>query len=120
MTTLDNQSSYVQIGRRAPRVTSKRSDKSVNIAYENVGLIVGATPRIAPDGMVTMEIDFEKSDLGNAAEGQLAPPMEVIRVQTTVSVPDGQTLILGGLVAESGNKKHELLMVVTPRIITVE
>ena len=120
ITALDNQSAYAQIGRRVPRASTARGDKPAGVEYENVGLILGVTPRINPDGMVTMEIDFEKSEIGDVADDGLAPPIETIRVQTTVSVPDGQTLILGGLVAESGNEKRELLMVVTPHIVAAE
>ena len=120
VTTLDNQSAYIQVGGREPRATSTRGDKPVGIEYENVGLILGVTPRITPDRTVTMEIDFEKSEIGDAADGALAPPVDMIRVQTTVSAADGRTLVLGGIVAESGNEKRELLMVVTPHVIASE
>ena len=40
-----------------------------NIALENVGLILGVTPRISPDGMVVMEIDAEKSEVGPESDG---------------------------------------------------
>ena len=120
ITTLDSQSAYVQVGRRVPRATTARGDKPVAIEYENVGLILGVTPRINPDGMVTMEIDFEKSEIGYAAADPLLTPLDTIKVQTTVSVADGRTLILGGLVAESGNEKRELLMVVTPHVVAAK
>jgi len=120
ITALDNQSAYVQIGERVQVVATTRGDKSVGIEFQNVGLILGVTPRINPDRTVTMEIDFEKSGLGDAADGAPSPPVDTIRVQTTVSVADGRTLVLGGLVAESGNEKRELLMVVTPHVITRE
>ena len=120
ITALDNQSAYIQVGGRVPRATATRGDKPVGIEYENVGLILGVTPRINPDGTVTMDIDFEKSELEDADDGALSPSIDTIRVQTTVSVADGRTLVLGGIVAESGNEKRELLMVVTPHVIASE
>ena len=120
VTTLDNQSAYIQIGSRVPVGPAGGRDKSGRIQSENVGLILGVTPRIDPEGAVSMEIDFEKSELGDAAGRESAPPIETIRVQTTVSVADGRTLVLGGLVAEAGDDKHELLVVVTPQIVTAK
>jgi general secretion pathway protein D len=114
--TLDNQSAYVQVGGQVPRAKTARGEKPVGIEFEPVGVILGVTPRINPDGMIAMEIDFEKSEPHGGADS-LATSIDVIRVQTTVLVADGQTHILGGLVAESGNEKREILTVVTPHII---
>jgi type II secretory pathway component GspD/PulD (secretin) len=118
ITALDNQSAYIQIGRRVPFGGAAGGDKFGKIQFQDVGLTLGVTPRINPDGVVTMEIDFEKSDLKDAAGNESAPPIDTIQVQTTVSVADGRTLVLGGLVAEAGNDKRELLIVVTPHIVT--
>ncbi len=120
VTTLDNQSAYVQIGSRVPLGGAAGGSKTGKVQFENIGLILGVTPRIGPEGVVTMEVDFEKSELGNAAGGESVPPVETIRVQTTVSVADGRTLVLGGIVAEAGNEKRELLMVVTPQIVAAK
>ena len=71
--TLDNQSAFIQIGERVPRVARSTVTTGGNITneieLENVGLILGVTPRISPVGMVVMEIDAEKSELGREAEG---------------------------------------------------
>jgi hypothetical protein len=76
-----------------------------------VGLILGVTPRISPDGMVVMEVDAEKSEVGPEAEGipvSISATGEVIRspridittAQTTVSAANGQTIVLGGLITK--------------------
>jgi len=112
--TLDNQPAFIQVGERVPRVVGSQVNQvgQVNtVTLENVGLILGVTPRISPDGMVVMEIDAEKSDLGTEAEGipiSISATGEVIRsprinltmAQTTVSAMDGQTIVLGGLITK--------------------
>ncbi len=50
--TLDNQPAFIQVGERVPRIvgTSINQVGQVNnIELENVGLILGVTPRISPD-----------------------------------------------------------------------
>ena len=113
--TLDNQSAFIQVGSQVPRVTS--SQQSVNGTINNttlddVGLILGVTPRISPDGMVVMEIDATKSKLGPIEEGipisvsidgevLRSPQIDTTRALTTISARDGQTVILGGLITKN-------------------
>jgi hypothetical protein len=113
--TLDNQSAYIQVGQRVPRVSSTSTTQgfqSSNIVLENVGLIVGVTPRISPDGMVIMEVDAEKSNIGSESQGipiSIGPDGSVVRsprvdttqAQATVSAASGETIVLGGLITNS-------------------
>ncbi len=112
--TLDNQPAWIQVGQRVPRIVGSTVGitGTVNsVDLENVGLILGVTPRISPDGMVVMEIDSEKSDVGSDVDGipvlvstdgtvVKSPRINVITAQTTVSASDGETIILGGLITK--------------------
>ncbi|MGM0485448.1 MAG: type II secretion system protein GspD, partial [Planctomycetota bacterium] len=121
---------------------------------ENVGLILGVTPRISPDGRVAMEIDAEKSKVGPEEEGIpvgtspegtviRSPRVDTITAQATVSVADGETVVLGGLISTeeesverrapyladipvlghlfrydwSDDARSEMLIILTPRVI---
>jgi type II secretion system protein D len=112
--TLDNQPAFVQVGQRVPRITGStltQVGQQNNIVLENVGLILGVTPRISPDGRVVMEVDAEKSQLGNIADGIPvttsggvvinSPTIDLATAQTTVSAIDGETIIIGGLITKS-------------------
>ena len=112
--TLDNQSAWIQVGKRVPRIVGSRFDQRImqnTIELEPVGLILGVTPRISPDGTVVMEIDAEKSDLGPEQEGipisvsgdQVirSPSINITLAQTTVSAASGETIVLGGLISKS-------------------
>lgn len=110
--TLDNQSAFIQVGQRVPRIvgTSINQVGQVNsIELENVGLILGVTPRISPDGMVVMELDAEKSNLGAESDGIpvsvssdggiiRSPRVNITTAQTTVSAASGETIVIGGLI----------------------
>jgi type II secretory pathway component GspD/PulD (secretin) len=131
--TLDNQPAFIQVGERVPRVTIRntKEGRSTATELENVGLIVGITPRISPDGVVTMEIDLERSELGPESEGVpiavdskgnvvRCPKIETMMVQTTVKIQPGRAVIIGGLALKDGNDRGELVMVVIPHLVTPE
>jgi len=115
--TLDNQAAFIQIGKRVPRITGTQMNQigqTNTIDLVNVGLILGVTPRISPEGMVVMEIDAEKSDVGPESEGVpvsvvgnvviRSPSFDTTMAQTTVSAQDGETIVLGGLITRETRK----------------
>ena len=118
--TLDNQPAFIQVGQRVPRIvgsTVNQNGQSNSVSLENVGLILGVTPRISPDGNVVMEIDAEKSALGPEQEGIpvavsvdgtviRSPRVDTTTAQATVSAADGETIVLGGLITDSKTYTH--------------
>lgn len=118
--TLDNQPAFIQVGQRVPRIVGSSLNQigqQNQIELENVGLILGVTPRISPEGNVVMEIDAEKSAVGPenegipvsvSAEGTVirSPRVDVTSAQATVSAADGETIILGGLITNSQREIH--------------
>jgi type II secretion system protein D len=109
--TLDNQPAMIQVGEKVPRVVGSSITtigQQNSITMENTGLILGVTPRISPEGMVVMEIDAEKSKVGDEAEGIpisvnqgqtiRSPKISITSAQTTVSAASGETIALGGLI----------------------
>ena len=113
--TLDNQPAMIQVGQNVPFIlnsTITQFGQTNSIEFRDVGLILGVTPRISPDGTVVMEIDAEKSTLGPEEQGIpiaatidgtiiRAPSIETTRAQTTVSAASGETIVLGGLITKS-------------------
>jgi hypothetical protein len=118
--TLDNQPAFVQVGQRVPYITESQLTNfgRVNqVTLMDVGLILGVTPRISPDGMVVMEIDAEKSLVGPVDEGIpiaispdgetiKSPKIDITTAQTTVSAASGETIILGGLITKRTKNIH--------------
>ena len=110
--TLDNQQAFIQVGERVPRIVNSQLTQlgQINsLALEDVGLLLGVTPRISPEGHVVMEVDAEKSEVGPeregipisvSAEGAIirSPRVSVTTAQTTVSAASGQTIVIGGLI----------------------
>ena len=117
--TLDNQPAFIQVGQKVPRIQSAQFTQVAQInttVLENVGLVLGVTPRISPDGLVVMDIRAEKSEVGSdaegtpitVAEGQVirSPRINITQAQTVVSATSGQTVVLGGLISKSKDELH--------------
>jgi type II secretory pathway component GspD/PulD (secretin) len=87
-------------GAVAPVAPSLQTAEPVTrVTMENVGVIVSLRPRISPDGVVTMEVDVQKSQPRPSGEGAetgvsaagaslRSPEIDILMVQTTVSVRD--------------------------------
>ena len=104
-----------------PRITSVSNNAVTGntnaVTLDNVGLILGVTPRISPDGLVVMQIDAEKSELESTTSGIpiytgptgqviFSPIIDATTAQTTVAAMSEQTVVLGGLITNTETKEH--------------
>jgi type II secretion system protein D len=127
--TMDNQPAFVQVGQRVSLISATSFDPTTQIQTntlgtpQNVGLILGVTPRISPDGLVAMEIDIEQSEVGPEEEGipiSISTTGQVVRsprinttlAQTTVNATNGQTIVLGGLISRIKEVTHRRIPLV--------
>ena len=108
----NNQQAVITVGKEVPFITDTRFDQNNNqintISYRDVGIILRVTPFISTDGMVEMIVSPEISDLteqtvpisgGSNPVG--APVISKRSADTVVVTPDGQTVIIGGLMSNS-------------------
>lgn len=151
----DKQEANFTVGERVPVVTdvvvSAGGVVTPSVTYEDVGVILEVTPIINSDGYVNLEISPEISAIGASSvtisSGISLPTFTERSATTNLTVKDGETIIIGGLISsqerENENKvplfgdipilgllgrasvrektKSELLMVLTPHVIrTVE
>jgi Flp pilus assembly secretin CpaC len=131
LTTADGQKAYIQVGQRVARVTSVTVTPKgpvTSSTRENVGLILGVTPQIRRDGLVAIAINIERSQFGPAEEGPAiwkptqgdairAPAVESLCVQATISVHDGQSVIVGTQETKAQSRRNAVLIVVTPKLL---
>ncbi len=74
------------------------------IGREDVGIVLTATPHISPDGFVTIDLSQEISNVSGEnvqlTEGVQNPVFQTREVQTNVTVRDGETVVIGGLIQD--------------------
>jgi type II secretory pathway component GspD/PulD (secretin) len=124
--TLDNHPAEIQIGQQVPVVdgVSVTPVGSANpiIRQDQAGIILRVVPHISPEGEVAIEVTAEKSQFQLAAgtgvpiftdakNGNVvqAPIKDVTKARTTVSMLNGQTIVLGGMITKSTNKVERKL-----------
>jgi general secretion pathway protein D len=130
---------------------------TINGSYQNVGIILNVTPFIGDNSLVQMILAPQISEIDNSTPGQIitygssiiqsspvyAPNIDIRSANTVVITPDGQTVVIGGLIANSKSSgetkipilgdipligslfkattksavKSELLIFVTPHIV---
>ena len=117
------------------------------IEYRDVGIILEVVPRINPDGFVKLDVKPEISSISDSriqiTEGLNATVFNTRSAQTTVTVQDGHTIVLGGLITTDDQRREskvpilgdipllgalfksvsiskqrtELLIILTPRVV---
>jgi len=75
-----------------------------SIDYRSTGIILRVIPRVSPNGNVRLDVEQEISQATNATASTLTPTVSQRKVKSSVSVANGQTVLLAGLIQE----KNEL------------
>jgi general secretion pathway protein D len=148
----DNKEARIDVSREIPVASSQTMYGTATavtetaIEYRDTGVILVVTPHINEHGMVTMDIEEEVSDLEKTpinVAGKDYPAFFKRTINTTLTVRDGQTIAIGGLIKDKedtlisgvpclidipvvrylfGNwsevtEKNELIVLITPRVI---
>lgn len=108
----NNQKASIVVGQEVPLITGVNYDTFGNqrnaITYQNVGIILDVTPFITPDGMVEMILKPQISSVDPNSTVQIsgattnsgavnAPVIDIRAADTVVVTPDGNTVVIGGL-----------------------
>ncbi|MDD5343295.1 MAG: type II secretion system secretin GspD [Smithella sp.] len=153
LTVLDNHEAVIQIGQDVPIATGEQTTAAStgteptilrSIQYRSLGIILKVKPTINTEGLLTLELTQEVSDLSKNTGVGDSPIIAIRRINTSVVAANGQTVALGGLmkqqkgiierkvpllgdiplignlfkVTENTDDRTELLILVTPTILT--
>jgi len=140
----------IQIGQEVPFVSREVANTSAetpnitrSINYRDTGIILKVKPYINSSGLVKLDIEQEVSAAQENPLGLDSPLFSKRKVQTSLVVQNGETVILGGLISSQkerarvgvpllkdvpvvgnlfrwntrGSKRTELLIAITPRVV---
>lgn len=112
--TTHNNEAYVTVGQQVPIVngvnTTAQGLANPNVTQQQVGITLRVTPRITPDGIIAMSVFADKSSLsgqtvpifGNSVGNNFSSPIiNQSQAVTTVNVPNGQTIVMGGMITKN-------------------
>jgi general secretion pathway protein D len=109
----NNQQAYILVGQQVPLITSVTYSALNNlpinsITYRDVGIILRVTPFITSEDYVEMIVSPEISSLDQSqtvqiAQGVNAPVINTRSADTVVVTPNGQSVVIGGLMENNKN-----------------
>ena len=140
--TADKKTAVIKSGKEIP-YEEKTSSGATSVAFKDAVLGLEVTPQITPDGRVIMDIKINNDDTTDLATNGV-PIISTNEITTQVLVEDGETVVLGGVFKQTKNQgvekvpvlgdipylgnlfrkktekdsKEELLVFITPRVIT--
>lgn len=145
VTVRDREEALLQVGGETPVSTGTLNTDTGAVAssttYRETGIILTITPKVNESGDVTLEISQEINNV--LGQTELGPEFITRKLETSVTVPHGGTLLLGGIIdtaqTRSARKipfladipglgvafqsqvdeqqRNELLLAITPKIV---
>nr|WP_243405404.1 type II secretion system secretin GspD [Solimicrobium silvestre] len=117
LTTLDNEEAKMLVGQNVPFITGQYTNTAASsggatvnpfqtIERKDVGVTLRVKPQISEGGAVKLTIYQEVSNI-DSSTNPAGIITNVRAIETNVIVDDGQVLVLGGLMAESGNETND-------------
>lgn len=113
LVTTDNEEAEIVVGRNVPFVASRATSSAnlenlfTTIERHDVGITLRLTPQVTADDFVHLTIFEEVSDLDPTADpavgdpNLVGPTTTVRSASTVVGARDGQTVVIGGLLADT-------------------
>ena len=114
----NGEAATIQVGQEVPILTSQISNANTgtatggtgilqSIQYRSTGVILKVKPVIRAGGRIEIEVAQEVSAAQTNTTGVNTSPVILTRkVDTKLSVSDGNTILLGGLISEQATKGH--------------
>jgi len=111
LTVMNNKTAVLQVGDQVPIVTQTAQSVVAagapilnSVQMLDTGVLLSVTPHINDNGRVILDIEQEVSNVtATTSSGIDSPTIQRRRVMTTVTVADGESVALGGLIQERDN-----------------
>ena len=150
----DNEKAKIDVGQEVPILTLETVGSTQiqgtsaidrRVEYRDVGIILEVKPHISSEGYITLEITQETSNPEpNTVSGIDSPVIVKRKVNTTLMVKDGHTVVIGGIIdnrkevvnktvpvlgnipllgklfsyKRTSRKRTELIVMLTPHVIS--
>jgi len=111
--TSDNEEAEIRIGDNIPIITSRVQSAagqlnnlatSVNVERQDIGVTLRVTPQITEGDSLRLDIFQEITDINEALDvgnvSDVGVPLSSRRIENTVVVRDGDTVVIGGLISD--------------------
>jgi general secretion pathway protein D len=77
--------------------------------YVDAGITLQISPTISASRFLRLKVSLEVSNFLGAVQGAIPPPKTTRTIDTTVNVPDGATMVVGGIITDNKGKTRDSL-----------
>ncbi len=99
ITALNGEEAEIHIGEIVPYI-AEDNEKQIQVEREEVGIKLKVKPTVNSEGQITTKIEPEVSSVMELVGGYI-PRTKVRKITSTVTVPNGQRILVGGLLSSS-------------------
>jgi len=127
LTAVENQKVMLQVGERVAVVTGTTTSRTgtpiKSYREENVGTLISVQARTAQGGGITMDVDFNKSEVVDAEPtsddkaGFVPSDTSTLTQQTTLQIQDGHCVLVSSLSSHSDDETEEVYLVVGAKTV---
>ena len=98
---LNGQEAHVQIGKRLGYyvTTTTQTSSLQSVQFLDTGIVLTVVPKISVDGQIMMTVKPEVSD--GSVDSIGLPSSTTTEVETSIMLPDGKGMVIGGLIKET-------------------
>ncbi len=120
--TLDNDTAHIEVGTEYPIINvtagTAQTTGGSQVAYSNLTVRLDVTPRISANNTINLKVSPQVMRLDSLQKFNVGgqnfdvPVFATRRIDTSVMIPSGNTLVMGGLIQDntsSGNVKVPIL-----------
>ncbi len=110
LTAVSGEAAKFLVGGEFPVPVSRDRDGNVTVQFKQFGVGLAFTPVVLDKGHISLQVSTEVSELTNTGAFKLAgslgtdgltiPALAVRRAETTVELPSGGSLVIGGLLQQ--------------------
>ncbi|MFT7517443.1 MAG: type II secretion system protein D, partial [Myxococcota bacterium] len=105
----NNQTATIVSSDQIPYQTSNavQGAVSADVAYAEAGITLVISPSISAEKYLRLSISLDVSAFRGEASGSLPPPTVTRKIETVVTLPDGATLWLGGIIRNDSTESDK-------------
>jgi general secretion pathway protein D len=113
ITMRDNEEAKIEVGQEVPFITGQytgttgTSSAFQTVQRQQVGTILTVTPQINKGDSVLLKLQVESSSLAASSAGAVDKITNKRTISTAVQIPDGGTLVLGGLIEDKTTNSEQ-------------
>jgi pilus assembly protein CpaC len=108
LTAISGESASFLAGGEFPVPSGRDSSGQISIAFKPYGVALAFTPVVLTEGRISLRVKTEVSELsteGSVSFGDLSiPGLKVRRAESTMELPSGGAMVLGGLLQDSSRQ----------------